>query len=278
MLKLLDRNIAAVGNRLLMLAPPQALANPHFENVDIDPGLHRHLVRSMQRLRGRVYLEDGAVSERELSADGRHQTPEDDRSWHLLLLDAEQRVTACVWYMDHDNTTTLDRLRVRSCPLTTSDRLSHRFRAAIDGELARARRDGLRYAELGGWAVSRETRNSADGLILALSGYSLGRIGGGTLGLTTATVRHASATILRRLGGAPLEVLGAEIPAYYDPRYECEMQLLRFDSRRPNPRYSEMIDSLAERMAFVPVVASTPLAEPVVYADNVSESRPQVAA
>ena len=56
------------------------------------------------------------------------------------------------------------------------------------------------------------------------------------------------------------------------------MQLLRFDSRRPNPRYSEMIDSLAERMAFVPVVASTPLAEPVVYADNVSESRSQVAA
>ena len=85
--------VRALQRRLLMLAPPQALANPHFENVDIDPGLHRHLVRSMQRLRGRVYLEDGAISERELSADGRHQTPEDDRSWHLLLLDAEQRLS-----------------------------------------------------------------------------------------------------------------------------------------------------------------------------------------
>lgn len=278
MLKLLDRNIAAVGQRLLILAPPHAVASQYFQNVEVDARLHRRLIQCMQKLRGRVYLEDGAISRHQLSADGLHVTPEDERSWHLLMLDAESRVNACVWYLDHDNDVTLDQLRVRNCPLATSDQLSHRFRAAIAAELARARLEGLRYTELGGWAVSPESRHSADGLVLALSAYGLGRVGSGTLGLTTATVRHASATILRRLGGAPLEALGDEIPSYYDPRYRCDMQLLRFDSRRPNPKYRGTIDALTDQLAFVPIVASAPLAEPLIYADSVDVRRPLWAA
>jgi hypothetical protein len=128
--------------------------------------------------------------------------------------------------------------------------------------MGRARRHGLQYAELGGWAVAREHRRTGEGLLLALAAYSLGKAFGGALGLTTATVRHASATILRRLGGASLEVDGRAVPAYYDPRYRCDMELLRFDSRQPNPKYGPIIDELKQRLATVPVIAHTDVAVP----------------
>jgi hypothetical protein len=125
----------------------------------------------------------------------------------------------------------------------------------VESELARARRDYLRYAEVGGWAVEKESRRTSVGPLLALAGYSLGQIGGGCLGITTATVRHCSSSILRRLGGSPLEVAGSTIPSYYDPKYRCEMEILRFDSRRPNPKHAGLIDALREKMADVRVVA-----------------------
>jgi hypothetical protein len=101
-----------------------------------------------------------------------------------------------------------------------------------------------------------------------LAAFSLGRIAGGALGLTTATVRHASSTILRRLGGSNLEVNGKPIPSYYDERYGCEMELLRFDSRRPSSRFAAVIDRLAERLAYVPVIAASELVEVIGFADT----------
>src|SRR5207253_9806647 len=94
-----------------------------------------------------------------------------------------------------------------------------------------------------------------EGLLLALAAYSMGRRFGGALGLTTATVRHSSSAILRRLGGSSLEVDGSTVPSYFDPKYDCDMEILRFDSRRPNPRYVRLIDQLGERLCHVPVIA-----------------------
>jgi hypothetical protein len=264
MLKLLERNISALDERLILLAPPQASAHRHFRHVDVDSSLHDSLLGQMQRLRGGVYLEDGAISRHQLSG-GRHQTPEDDRSWHLLMLDDRRRVAACVWYMEHPNTIALESLRVRNCPLAHHDSLKSRFRDAIETEIRRARRLRMRYAEIGGWAVAPEYRGRSDGMLLALAAYSLGRIAGGALGLTTATVRHASATILRRIGGSALVSSDGPVPAYFDPRYNCEMELLRFDSRRPSPRFAPMVDALKDALAFVPVVASSELEAPFEY-------------
>ena len=89
---------------------------------------------------------------------------------------------------------------------------------------------------------------------------------GGALGLTTATVRHCSSTILRRIGGRRLEVDGMVVPPYYDPRYKCEMELLRFDSRRPSAKYADMIDRLGEKLASVHVIAASDPATAVTFA------------
>jgi hypothetical protein len=255
MLKLLERNIASIDQRLVLLAPPDTTLPAVFSNVDIDFERHEELMREMQRFRGRIYLDDGAVKRHQLSAEGLHQTPEDEKSWHLLMLNPEGRVTACAWYRQHDNRVYFDRLRVRQCPLAAMKRWRDRLWKAVESEIASARRDNVNYTEVGGWAVAKESRCTAEALVLALAAYGLGRISGGTLGLTTATVRHHSATILKRIGGRHLEVDGVTVPPYYDPNYRCMMEILRFDSREPNKRYSNLVVPLCEKFAEVLLIA-----------------------
>jgi hypothetical protein len=254
-LKLLERNIATLEERLILVAPPGTFLPSAFSNVCIDPIRHQRLVRDVQRLRGSVYLQDGAVQRHQLTADGLHRTPEDDRSWHLLMLNKHQQVSSCAWYMGHHEEVRFEELRVRNCALARAQGWRDRLRQAVESELARARADGLRYAEVGGWAVAKQSRCTSEGLLLALAAYSLGRKVGGALGLTTATVRHSSSTILRRLGGSALNTGNTLIPPYYDPKYGCEMEILRFDSRRPNVKYCSLIELLRTKLTNVSVVA-----------------------
>jgi hypothetical protein len=256
MLKLLERNIASIGQRLVLLAPPETSLPEYFKNVTVDSSRRRELVTEMQRLRGSIYLHDGALQSDQLSADGAHQTPEDQKSWHLLMLDKQQHVSSCVWYLEHANTISADQLRVRNCPLGREEGWRTKLSHAVESELARARSASLRYAEVGGWAVSKRSRCTSEGLLLALGAYSLGRILGGALGITTATTRHSSSTILRRLGGSPLEVGGLQLPSYYDSKYACEMELLRFDSRRVDTKYVGLVELIRDKLANVSVIAS----------------------
>jgi len=251
----LDRAIASL-DRLIVLAPPYATIPSFFRYVPVEPSEHNHFLESVQRLRGNVYFEDGAITADELTSDGRHETPEDSRAWHLLMR-ARTGVTACVSYFEHEDASSVEELRVRKCPLNHTTDWRNTFRRAVEAELGRARRERLRYVELGGWAVAPTERHRGDGLLLALAAYSLGRAFGGSLGLTTATVRHASSTILRKLGGTSLEVDGTAVPAYYDSRYRCEMELLRFDSRQPNPKFAPVIERLMQRMSGLPVLVTS---------------------
>jgi len=253
MLKLLERTIHSLDRRLILLAPPGDVPS-FFRSVDINKERHQQLVREMQRLRGQIYLSDGAIRPEQLSDDRRHVTPEDNKSWHLLTVDSRQRVTGCAWYLQHDEAVEPEELRVRYCPLARMKEWSELLWKSVEGEIARARREFIRYAEVGGWAVSKDSACSSEGLVIALAGYSLGQICGGCLGITTATVRHCSSSILRRLGGSPLEAAGVQVPSYYDPKYECEMELLRFDSRRPHPKYAGLVERLRETMAHVQVI------------------------
>jgi hypothetical protein len=256
MLKALDRNIAAVSDRIVFVAPSTEIDSETFRHIDVDAGRHQRLVRDVQRMRGSIYVKDGALQPHQLTADGRHQTPEDETSWHMLLLDKHQRVTACALYLEHNyNDVTFDQLRARHCPLTHEPEWRPTVERAIEAELDRARSEQLHYVELGGWAVSEDSRGTAGPLALALAVYGFSRRAGGALGITTATFRHCSATILKRLGGARFEVDGVTLPPYYDSRYECMMEMLKFDSRRPNPKYLSLIDKVRDTLARITVVA-----------------------
>ena len=91
---------------------------------------------------------------------------------------------------------------------------------------------------------------------MALAMYSLSQELGGAIGISTATRRHCSASILRRVGGRPFACAGLELPAYYDPQFNCEMELLRFYSWAPNPRYVVWIEQIREQLRTIPVLTT----------------------
>ena len=258
MLRMLERNIETIEKRLVVLAPSLATPPQAFTNVTLDPTRHRRLVSKMQALRGSVYLHEGNIKPHQLSSNGLHQTPEDEQSWHLLMMASPDDVSSCAWYREHDETTvSFDDLRVRNCALAQRDGWKERLTASVESEIAQARRERLRYAEVGGWAVANGRRGTPDGLLLALATYGLCRALGGALVVTTANVTHCSSAILRRLGGSYLESEGEPLPAYFDPRYNTNIELVRFDSRKPNPRYLGLVQTLMAKLSNVAVVADS---------------------
>jgi hypothetical protein len=82
--------------------------------------------------------------------------------------------------------------------------------------------------------------------------------------MSTATRRHCSSSILRRMGGQPLKCDGIPIPAYYDPQYGCEMEILRFRSWNPNPRFMLWVEEMRHSLQYIPVIESTDWALAVV--------------
>jgi len=142
---------------------------------------------------------------------------------------------------------------------------------AIGAELERARHLRYAYVEMGGWVVAKELRRSIEAARMVATAYALARFLGGALGITTATTKHASSSILRRLGGSSLSALGTDLPAYFDPQYQCEMEILRFDSSHPGKRCAGAIQHCENSLAQVPVIVAesaqpTPLTLPELAA------------
>jgi hypothetical protein len=241
--------------QLAILSPARAAAPRVFRNLEIDSQRHDELLAEMQRLRGSVYLRDGAIQQDELTGDGRHKHAIDDMSWHVLALDMRGRVCGCLRYLEEKKATRFDELWINHSALAHCPVWGRKFRQAVEGEMARARQKRFSFGEVGGWAVAGCRRYTLDPLRMVLATCGLFRLLGGSTGVATATVRHGSAAILRRIGLAPLTIDGVELPAYYDPQYRCEMEALRFDSDFPHPKYAAAISALSAELESVPVIS-----------------------
>ena len=164
MLKLLERNVSNVDQHLTVLASPRADRLFPFSNLSVDSFQYGSMLSDVQRLRGKVYLNDGAIGTEDLTGDGRHDTPEDHKSWHVVMRDEQRNVSGCIWYMEHANPT-FDALRLRHSPLMQSNVWSAKLRAAVEQDIARAKREKVGFAEVGGWAVSGDSQNNLGSVI-----------------------------------------------------------------------------------------------------------------
>ncbi len=246
----------STNRRFILLPPPGLPLSSSFQQVSGDAVWRRELMRDMQRLRGRIYLQDGAIAESDLTADGRHVQPVDEESWHLLLLNPYNRVVGCTRYLQHSASTSYHRLRVRTAALARTEPWSERLRRAVESELETARRCGFSFVEVGGWALDESVRGSSDAVRSVLFTFAWSQVVGGCLGLSMATHRNGSASILRRIGGRPLEWDGCALPAYYDPQYKCDMEVIRFDSRIPCPKYQRAIDEIRSQIPSMTVISA----------------------
>lgn len=229
---------------LVLLAPRTDQIPTSLTGLSLDAGRHHKLFSGMQRMRGKLYLDEGALTPSQLSSDGRHRLPVDDAAWHILALDQYGEVVGCARYMSHKNTASFPQLGLSQSALATSDQWGGKLRIAVEADMQHARRLGLDYVEVGGWAISPKLRNTGHALRIALAAYGLARLLGGCIGVGTVTQRHLSSSILRKMGGHSLRADGLELPTYFDSNYGCQMEVLRFESASPNPRFEGWIDKL----------------------------------
>jgi hypothetical protein len=239
-----------------LLAPKLANYDPAFSAYTVNEALYRARLDGLQRLRGRVYYADGAIDDDSLDKEGRFRMCGDEDAWHLILTDPDDHVVGCARYLVYPNTVPYRFLRISHSALGQDPKWSPVLRSAVEADLRAARQRRLLYVEIGGWALAEEWRKTKAALETAAGSYALGHLWGGTLGSCTATVRHGSASILRRIGGGSLIGQGKALPSYFDPRFGCVMELLRFDYLTPWPRLRPIIQEMKLRLATTEVVTA----------------------
>jgi hypothetical protein len=237
----------------LLLAPGYVTPGS-FANVAADTASYQARMAEAQRLRGRIAVQENAITASELLPDGRHVQPADRHSWHLLTLDSQGRVAACMRYHAHPSDATFEDLSICHSTLAQSEDWAHQLRGAVETDLRNARRRGWSYVELGGWVISEAMRCTTEALRMIATAYAFAQLCGGAMGITTASTRRCSAAILKRIGGHRLRSRGLELPTFYDLHYRCHMEILRFDSSRPNPRYQHWMDACCTRLQDVRVI------------------------
>jgi hypothetical protein len=250
-----------IGDALVLLAPAGCFIPASFTRRRVGRDIHARWLREAQSVRGSIYLADGALQASQLNADGRHVQRTDYDSWHLLAVDGNGEVQGCARYRHLTGNVGFDDLGVRESWQARCHHWGLSLRLAVEAEIVRAKQRGAAFSEVGGWAITPEKRCTADALRIATATYSLARILGGCVGITTATQRHRSSSILRRIGGRSLEYGGAELPPYYDPRYRCWMEVLRFDSSLSDASCKRRVEQLSKRLAAVSVVIARDPAE-----------------
>ena len=240
--------------QFVILPPSKAVLPGRFRNVETDYKRHVGLLASMQRLRGSAYVSDGAIRPCDLTADGRHALCVDEHSWHVLSLDRAGQVSSCLRYLDESCAAGFEGLWIRQAALAQCPQQGHRFRSAVEREMARARQMRMGFGEVGGWAVAESHRRTVEPVGILLATYGLLELLGGCIGVATATFRHASSAILRKIGLSSLAAAGIELTPYFDPSYGCQMEVLQFDSRFPSSKYAGWVTELTGILTNAPVI------------------------
>lgn len=243
-----DKNPCQSGRpQFKVLAPsrkeiPKALTHSAVSSED-----HANLMFDLQKLRGGVYREYAGIAAT-LLPDGRHWHHLDAQSWHVVLQDSGGDLVGCARYRPILNG--FDQLICSKAAVALSPVTGPMFRSAFAQQVADAARRGLHYGEASAWALREGARCSTAAINIALMSFALAEWLGGGVGLTTASTRHHASSILRRIGGKPL----AGFEPYYEPMFECSIELLQFDINRLEQRYSAKLDEMRAELRRSPVL------------------------
>lgn len=249
-----DSIISGIHRRLL-LAPASAFdLSDLFECWQTDSSAYEKRLAEMQRLRGQIYLEDGAISRESLDEEGRHRLNGDEQSWHILTVSESGDVQGCIRSFHHRPPTHFHDLAIRQSSQAKSTQWGPKLREAVEVELQYSRTNGLNFFEVGGWALAKQIRCTRAALYTALSTYALAQLLGGGVGLALATVRNRSAGILKRIGGENLRVGDCRLPPYYDHRYGCEMEALSFRTGQPTAMFARQAQAIRNLLQIIPVI------------------------
>jgi hypothetical protein len=214
----------------------------------VDSDVHSNLLSQVQLLRGNALRESGPVTQ--LLPDGRHCQAIDPQSWHILLQNEEGRVVGCSRYRLVQGG--FEQLSACQSSLAHSRRFGPILRRTLERQLTWVRRMNLHYGEAGAWVLQPEVRRSTAAVNIALMTFALAERLGSGVAITTATIRHHSSLMLRRLGGEAL----AELPAYYEPKFGCVMEILKFDLASLHSQFKERMARFGKQLEEAEIVCA----------------------
>jgi hypothetical protein len=236
------------GNINLSLLPPEASTAstlpPGLTAFLSSPSLHEARLADIQRFRGRVYFQDGAIPKEALDEEGRHRLESDPQCWHLSMSDTVGAIRGCLRLRPVYPSIDLTQLEVNRVLARMEPASRDRFLRVMEQYSRQALADGLDFGEVGGLAVAEELKQSSAALILVVAGWAVARLLGGMIGVATPTVRHNSAKMLQRIGAFPFCGVDGILAPYYDPYYRCEIQMLAFDSRKLAPEFEPLAEQI----------------------------------
>jgi hypothetical protein len=240
-------------NRIQALGLELTVIPPLFRSADSDcvigesfSNLTEHIaaISEVQRFRGRVYAEDGAIPMSALDGEGRHYQEFDFENYHLCLREPEGRICGCFRLRLHEPGAEIRDLKLHDVIERMSPGLAGLCYGVLTSLFELSRDEEVRIGEAGGWAVDEEFRHQRVSILLPIAAWSLYQIVGNSIVFAAATKRHHSSTILKRIGGFALVHGRQELPSFMDEFHGCEMELLGFDSRRPHPQYERIVADL----------------------------------
>jgi hypothetical protein len=240
--------LKAVGLDLTVIPPlfPNAHSDWHIGEKFSTLADHRAAISDVQRFRGRVYIADGALPPSALDEEDRHYQEFDFENYHLCLRDTEQQLRGCFRLRLHEPTVEIRDLALHEVIERMPSRLGTLCHGALASLFALSQKEQVGIGEVGGWAVDQELRHRRASILLPFAAWSLYEIIGHAIVLATATNRHHSSTILKRIGGFTLMRREGPLPCFMDDFYNCGMELLGFDSRKPHPKYEEIVADLKD--------------------------------
>lgn len=233
-----EKNLRQTGSKLefKILAPSRQEVPSTITHEVVASKRHSELMHDLQKLRGNVYREYAGIAAT-LLPDGRHWHRLDADSWHILLHDSEGEVYGCARYR---RVTHFDELICSKAAVAVSPETGPVFRSTFTQQVADIRKRGLHYGEASAWALSERARCSTAAVNIALMSFALGEWLGSGMAITTASTRHHASSILTRIGGKRF----ADFEPYYEPMFDCHIELLQFDVTKLEGRYAAKLDAL----------------------------------
>jgi hypothetical protein len=238
--------IQALGLELIIIPPLfptpdcDCVIGENFSSI----AEHCDAISEVQRFRGRVYVADRAIPASALDEKGRHSQDYDFENYHLCLRSLEGQIRGCFRLRLHELAAEVRDLKLYEVIERMPCDLAERCLSALISLFESSSREGLRIGEVGGWAIDEQLRHHCAATLLPFAAWSLYQIVGNALVVASATTRHHSSAILKRIGGFALMNGSKELPRFMDDFHGCEMELLGFDSRRPHPKYEKVVADL----------------------------------
>ncbi len=239
-------------NHFLLLAPANARIPSVFSRVEENKDVHEAWLTKLQQLRGKVFLEDGAIKESHLDEQGRHISKHDVLSWHYLALSPEEQlrgVMRCqVWYTSERLPELCDLNLYVLLERMQNLELRQKFTTALTTFIHQPNEQAC-FVEISALAVDKASQGFTIGSMLGVSAYSLANIIDAYAGVGAGTDRHHTARFYHKLGGIsfrdpsnPEEIL----PPFFDTGYDCQMDIMGFID--PAPSVNEMVRIVEEKL------------------------------